>query len=121
MEEPVEEVKFTHSHTTLPGDTPLTIRDASQITGLSERWIRRRIVAGELPASREPLGNIYTWVIKARDLHDWLYRSRRPRGRGSVRARYTLSMPTEYEEQLYEFIKQIPGAKLIRSRSHELV
>jgi excisionase family DNA binding protein len=45
----------------------VTITEAAQLLGLSEKTVRRRVLSGRLPGTQMPTHNGYTWLIDIPD------------------------------------------------------
>ena len=110
----------------MPEDKEITIRQAAYMTGKSERWIRIQINKGILPARKDPMGEIYVWLIKSSDLEIWMKRPPSPRGRAAGpdgRARYIINMPQSptFEALLTMFVSTLENATLQRGRGPILV
>lgn len=115
-----------NSEGTLRAKEHVTIREAAHLTGKSERWIRKQIKAGALPAIQEPMGEIYTWLIAIDDLQAWLLRPPADRGRAAGahgRYRYTITIPADedIEAELIKALSKVPGVLARRSRGKVLL
>jgi hypothetical protein len=99
--------------------TKLTIRDAAYLAGRSERWIRNQIKDGVLPATKEPMGELFVYIIDSEDLNNWVHRPKSPTGKAAgdnPRARYVVSVPysPQLEVMLIDLVSKVPESILSR-------